>query len=83
MTARFTKSAEDDDTVFNYYQIGDKVRHHGGLNSIEKYDKSGDEIIFCNACTYLNDIKDGLMHKVQVSIAEIVKVALQSNVIIY
>jgi hypothetical protein len=59
----YTKSAEDDDTVFNYYQIGDKVRHHGGLNSIEKYDKSGDEIIFCNACTYLNDIKDDLCIK--------------------
>ena len=54
----YTKSAEDDDTVFNYYQIGDKVRHHGGLNSIEKYDKSGDDIIFCNACASLNDIKD-------------------------
>jgi len=53
-----TRSAEADDTVFNYFQIGDKVRHHGGLNSIEKYDKSGDDIIFCNACAYLNDIKD-------------------------
>lgn len=53
-----TLSAEDDDTVFNYYQVGDKVRHHGGLNSIEKYDKSKDKIIFCNACAYLNDIKD-------------------------
>lgn len=53
-----TLSAEDDDTVFNYYQIGDKVRHHGGLNSMEKYDKSNDDIIFCNACASLNNIKD-------------------------
>jgi hypothetical protein len=26
-------SAEDDDTVYNYYQIGDRVRHHKGLNT--------------------------------------------------
>lgn len=51
-------SAEDDDTVFNYFQIGDRVRHHGGLNSYEKYDKSQDDIIFCNACASLNDIRD-------------------------
>ncbi len=50
--------ADDDDTVYNYYQIGDKVRHHKGLNSYEKQDKSGDSIIFCNACASLNDIND-------------------------
>ncbi|NDL66446.1 zinc ribbon domain-containing protein [Anaerotalea alkaliphila] len=49
---------EDDDTVYNYYQVGDRVRHHKGLNSYEKYDKSGDSIIFCNACASLNDIRD-------------------------
>lgn len=49
---------EDDDTIYNYYRIGDKVRHHKGLNTLEKYDKSGDDIIFCNACASLNDIKD-------------------------
>ncbi|MDD4169322.1 MAG: zinc-ribbon domain-containing protein [Desulfotomaculaceae bacterium] len=54
----YTLRTEDDDTKFNYYKIGDKVRHHGGLNSIEKYDKSGDDMIFCNACASLNDIKD-------------------------
>jgi len=53
-----TSSAEDDDTVYNYYQLGDKVRHHGGLNSYEKYDKSRDTITFCNACATLNDISD-------------------------
>ncbi|UWG95880.1 zinc ribbon domain-containing protein [Dehalobacter sp. DCM] len=51
-------STEDDDTVYNYYKVGDKVRHHKGLNSIEKYDKSGDTMIFCSACASLNDIKD-------------------------
>ncbi len=50
--------AEDDDTVFNYYQVGDRVRHHAGLNSYEKYDKSRDSIIFCSACGTLCDIKD-------------------------
>lgn len=49
---------EDDDTVYNYYNVGDKVRHHKGLNSYEKYDKSNDTIIFCNACGSLNDIND-------------------------
>lgn len=51
-------SAEDDDTVYNYYQVGDRVRHHGGLNSFEKYDKTGDSIIFCAACASLNDINE-------------------------
>jgi hypothetical protein len=51
-------TASDDDTVFNYYQIGDRVRHHAGLNSYEKYDKSRDKIIFCNACATLCDIND-------------------------
>jgi hypothetical protein len=48
-------TAIDDETLFSYYRVGDKVRHHGGLNT---YDKSNDEIIFCNACSTLNDIDD-------------------------
>lgn len=52
------ESAEDDDTRYNYFKIGDRVRNHKGLNTIEKYDKSGDSIIFCNACGSLNDIND-------------------------
>lgn len=54
----YRMTTEDDDTVFNYYQIGDRLRHHAGLNSYEKYDKSKDSIIFCNACGTLCDIKD-------------------------
>lgn len=53
-----TITVEDDDTIYNYYQIGDHVRHHGGLNSFEKYDKRNDYIIFCAACASLNDIHD-------------------------
>lgn len=49
---------EDDDTVYNYYQIGDRVRHHKGLNTYEKYDKSRDKYILCNACASLNDLHD-------------------------
>lgn len=51
-------TAEDDDTLYNYYQVGNRVRHHKGLNSYEKYDKTGDTIIFCNACASLNDINN-------------------------
>lgn len=51
---------EDDDTVYNYYKIGDKVRHHGGLHTYEKFDKSGDEIIFCNACGFLHQIDENI-----------------------
>lgn len=49
---------ENDDTLYNYYDTGDKIRHHGGLNSYEKYDKTGDSIIFCSACATLCDIND-------------------------
>jgi len=50
--------SENDETVFNYYKIGDKVRYHSRLKSYEKFDKSGDEIIFCNACAFLHDIHE-------------------------
>ncbi len=56
-------NADDDDTKYNYYRIGDQVRHHKGLNSLEKYDKSGDSIIFCNACASLNNINDDRCHR--------------------
>lgn len=55
---KYQLGAEDDDTVYNYYEIGDRVRHHAGLNSYEKFDKSKDSIIFCNACATLCDIND-------------------------
>lgn len=52
------QSVEDDATKYDYYNIGDKVRHHKGLNSWEKYDKSRDSIIFCSACGSLHEITD-------------------------
>lgn len=51
-------TTEDDTTIYNYYEIGDRVRHHGGLNSYEKYDKTKDSIILCAACSSLNNIED-------------------------
>ena len=53
-----TVTADDDDTLYEYYQVGEHVRHHKGLNTLEKYDKSRDSIIFCNACSSKNDIED-------------------------
>ena len=44
--------------LYNYFAIGDRVRHHAGLNSYEKYDKTGDAFIPCNACGTLCDMSD-------------------------
>lgn len=52
--------AKNDDTLYNYYRIGERVRHHAGLNSYEKYDKRNDTFIPCNACASLNDIDDDI-----------------------
>lgn len=49
--------SEGDRTIYDYYLIGDRVRHHGGLNTYEKFDKSKDSIVFCNACGTLHDIR--------------------------
>ncbi|MDF2684880.1 MAG: hypothetical protein K0S55_61 [Clostridia bacterium] len=42
--------------LFNYYNIGDCVRHHKGFYYYEKYDKSKDTQILCAACLSMNDI---------------------------
>lgn len=54
---------EDDDTLYEYFKVGDKVRHHAKLNSYEKYDKTGDDIIFCSACASLHDIKEDICRR--------------------
>ncbi len=36
--------------LYDYYKLGDRVRHHKGLQYYEKYDKSADEEILCAAC---------------------------------
>lgn len=55
---RYTIRSRNNDTLYNYYCIGDRVRHHAGLNSYEKYDKTDDKFIPCNACGTLCDIND-------------------------
>ncbi len=50
--------AEDNAAQYNYFQIGDRVRHHAGLNSYEKYDKSKDTDILCNACSAVCSMND-------------------------
>lgn len=49
-------SVDNNDTFYNYVQVGDRMRFHGGLNTYEKYDKSRDSIVFCNACGKKHDI---------------------------
>ena len=55
---KFKLAAKNNPSVFNYYREGDKVRHHAGLNTYEKFDKSDDTYIFCNACHTKNDIEN-------------------------
>ncbi len=42
--------------LYDYYAVGDRVRHHKGFYYYEKYDKSRDAQILCAACMTLNDI---------------------------
>ncbi|WP_298367994.1 hypothetical protein [uncultured Lutibacter sp.] len=50
--------SENDATIYNYYKVGEKVRFHGELQSYEKFDKSKDDIIFCNACSFMHEIDE-------------------------
>ena len=53
------KTDLDDDRYYGYFNIGDRIRNHQSRNVkyLEKYDKSQDEIVYCAACAYLNDIR--------------------------
>lgn len=44
--------------MYDYFQIGDRVRYYVGLSTYEKYDKSGDRIIYCNVCSAENPISN-------------------------
>ncbi len=50
---------ENDDTMYNYLNVGDRLRRHarGKISYIEKYDKSHDSFLFCAACGYRSDIR--------------------------
>ena len=56
-------TTENNDLVYNYYNVGDVVKFHGLLKTIEKYDKNHDKIIFCNACSDVNDISNDYCHR--------------------
>lgn len=43
--------------IFNYYKVGDRVRHIAGAFHLEKYDKTGDEEVICVMCGGLYDIE--------------------------
>jgi hypothetical protein len=49
---------KDNDTLYNYYHVGDRVRHHAGLHSYEKYDKTGEAFVPCSACGTLCNIRE-------------------------
>ncbi len=44
--------------VYDYYQVGDRVRHHKGFPGYEKYDKSKDTNNICIACLRLHNIQE-------------------------
>jgi len=46
----------DNAAMYNYFNIGDKIRCHLSFGTYEKFDKSRDREIFCNICGTLNDI---------------------------
>lgn len=52
--------SENDATLYDYYKVGEKVRYHGKLKTYEKYDKSRDDIIFCNACSFMHEISESI-----------------------
>ncbi|NLA72761.1 MAG: hypothetical protein GX848_02895 [Clostridiales bacterium] len=51
-----THKWHDNPALYDYYNIGDKVRHHKGFQYYEKHDKSDDAQILCSACLTINDI---------------------------
>ncbi len=44
--------------VYNYYEIGNRVRHHKGFYLYEKYDKTYDNEVLCVSCSKLQDINN-------------------------
>ena len=51
---------ENSRTLFDYYNVGDRVKHHAGFSLYEKYDKSKDRHIFCIACGNLCNMEDSI-----------------------
>jgi hypothetical protein len=55
---KYNHTFRDQPAMYNYYQEGDRVRHHKGSTYYEKYDKSRDSEILCAACLTMNPISD-------------------------
>lgn len=47
-----------DREMYDYLDIGDRVRYHPALETYEKYDKSKDKAIYCNVCRQRNPISN-------------------------
>lgn len=45
-----------DGEMYSYFSVGDRIRYHPNLETYEKYDKSKDNIIYCNVCRRKNPI---------------------------
>jgi len=44
--------------MYDYLDVGGRVRYHPPLKTYEKYDKSKDEVIYCNICRLRNSIRN-------------------------
>ncbi len=44
--------------MYDYLDVGDRVRYHPALETYEKYDKSKDDVIYCNVCRRRNPIRN-------------------------
>ncbi len=44
--------------MYDYLSVGDRVRYHPMFGTYEKYDKSKDNIIYCNVCSMINPIQN-------------------------
>ena len=43
--------------MYDYLAVGDRVRYYPAFDSYEKYDKSNDDVIYCNVCRMMNSIE--------------------------
>ncbi len=51
----FKHAEENDPSLFAYFDVGDKVRHHKGFSHYEKYDKTNPGVLLCISCGAIND----------------------------
>ncbi len=49
--------------IYDYYKVGEAVRHHKGFDLLEKFDKSKSKFILCLACLKLNGKKNAVCQK--------------------